>query len=53
VLGVVGAGGLGQMLAFHMGLFQMGETSSILLAMLLLVALVDALSFTSRRWMSA
>jgi phosphonate transport system permease protein len=26
VLGVVGAGGLGQMLAFHMGLFQMGET---------------------------
>ena len=52
VLGVVGAGGLGQMLAFHMGLFQMGETGSILLAMLLLVALVDALSFASRRWMS-
>jgi phosphonate transport system permease protein len=41
------------MLAFHMGLFQMGETSSILLAMLVLVAFVDALSFTSRRWMSA
>jgi len=53
VLGVVGAGGLGQMLAFHMGLFQMGETGSILLAMLVLVALVDALSFASRRWMSA
>ena len=52
VLGVVGAGGLGQMLAFHMGLFQMGETGSILLAMLLLVALVDALSFASRRWMA-
>ncbi len=52
VLGVVGAGGLGQMLAFHMGLFQMGETGSILLAMLGLVALVDALSFASRRWMS-
>jgi ABC-type phosphate/phosphonate transport system permease subunit len=34
VLGVVGAGGLGQMLAFHMGLFQMGETSTVLLAML-------------------
>ena len=32
VLGVVGAGGLGQMLAFHMGLFQMGETSSVLVA---------------------
>ena len=52
VLGVVGAGGLGQMLSFHMGLFQMGETGSILLAMLLLVALVDALSFASRRWMA-
>jgi phosphonate transport system permease protein len=52
VLGVVGAGGLGQMLAFHMGLFQMGETGSILLAMLILVALVDALSFSSRRWIS-
>ena len=52
VLGVVGAGGLGQMLAFHMGLFQMGETGSILLAMLVLVALVDALSFASRRHMS-
>nr|MDP2191376.1 phosphonate ABC transporter, permease protein PhnE [Rhodoferax sp.] len=52
VLGVVGAGGLGQMLAFHMGLFQMGETSSILIAMLLLVALVDALSFASRRWLA-
>ena len=52
VLGVVGAGGLGQMLAFHMGLFQMGETGSVLLAMLTLVALVDAFSFASRRWMS-
>jgi phosphonate transport system permease protein len=45
----VGAGGLGQMLAFHMGLFQMGETSSVLIAMLSLVGLVDALSFVSRR----
>jgi len=48
VLGVVGAGGLGQMLAFHMGLFQMGETSTVLLAMLVLVALVDALSYAMR-----
>ena len=48
VLGVVGAGGLGQMLAFHMGLFQMAETSTVLLAMLLLVALVDALSYLLR-----
>ncbi len=49
VLGVVGAGGLGQMLAFHMGLFQMNETSSVLVAMLLLVALVDLLSYLARR----
>ena len=52
VLGVVGAGGLGQMLAFHMGLFQMGETSTVLLAMLVLVALVDALSYLVRNALS-
>jgi len=53
VLGVVGAGGLGQMLAFHMGLFQMQETRSILLAMLCMVALVDAVSYASRRVMAS
>ena len=53
VLGVVGAGGLGQMLAFHMGLFQMGQTSSVLLAMMVLVALVDAASYGARRVMAA
>jgi len=52
VLGVVGAGGLGQMLAFHMGLFQMSETSAILLAMIGLVALVDACSYLARRGMA-
>jgi phosphonate transport system permease protein len=49
VLGVVGAGGLGQLLAFHMGLFQMGKTATILGAMLLMVVLVDALSYLWRR----
>jgi len=49
VLGVVGAGGLGQLLAFHMGLFHMGKTATILGAMVLLVALVDALSYGARR----
>jgi len=49
VLGVVGAGGLGQLLAFHMGLFHMGKTATLLGAMLLLVALVDALSHAARR----
>lgn len=48
VLGVVGAGGLGQLLAFHMGLFQMNKTATILGAMLVLVALVDALSYFTR-----
>ncbi|MEN9868068.1 MAG: phosphonate transporter, permease protein PhnE [Pseudomonadota bacterium] len=48
VLGVVGAGGLGQMLAFHMGLFQMNETSTVLLGMLLLVVLVDGASYLIR-----
>ncbi|WP_066336741.1 phosphonate ABC transporter, permease protein PhnE [Azohydromonas lata] len=51
VLGVVGAGGLGQLLAFHMGLFHMGKTATVLIAMLLLVAFVDGLSFAMRRWM--
>lgn len=49
VLGVVGAGGLGQLLAFHMGLFHMGKTATILAAMLLMVAAVDALSLLARR----
>jgi len=52
VLGVVGAGGLGQMLTFHMGLFQMDKTASILAAMLLMVACVDVASFASRRWLT-
>ena len=51
VLGVVGAGGLGQLLAFHMGLFHMGKTATVLGAMLLLVALVDGISATARRVM--
>ena len=52
VLGVVGAGGLGQMLAFHLGLFQMSETSAVLAAMIVLVLLVDAASYAARRLMS-
>jgi len=48
VLGVVGAGGLGQMLAFHLSLFQMPETSAVLAAMLVLVLMVDAASVAAR-----
>ena len=51
VLGVVGAGGLGQMLSYHLGLFQMRETSTVLLGMIALVALVDSLSYLSRKWL--
>jgi phosphonate transport system permease protein len=52
VLGVVGAGGLGQMLYYHLGLFQMHESCTVLGAMMALVALVDALSFATRRWLN-
>ena len=49
VLGVVGAGGLGQMLKYHLSLFQMQNAATVVLAMLVLVALVDAISFALRR----
>ncbi|RMX18611.1 phosphonate ABC transporter, permease protein PhnE [Vandammella animalimorsus] len=52
VLGIVGAGGLGQMLSYHLGLFHMRETGTVLLAMLLLVAVVDGSSFAIRRVMA-
>jgi len=51
VLGVVGAGGLGQMLKYHLSLFQMQQAASVIVAMLLLVALVDTISFAMRRLM--
>lgn len=44
VLGVVGGGGLGQLLYFHLGLFHFNEAGSVLLAMLVLVACVDVTS---------
>jgi phosphonate transport system permease protein len=49
VLGVVGAGGLGQLLSYHLSLFQMHESCTVLLAMMALVLAVDALSFLVRR----
>jgi phosphonate transport system permease protein len=53
ILGVVGAGGLGQMLYYHLSLFQMQESASVVLAMLAIVALVDALSNLARRWLTS
>jgi phosphonate transport system permease protein len=49
VLGVVGAGGLGQMLKYHLSLFQMQSAATVVICMLLLVAMVDAISFAMRR----
>lgn len=54
VLGFVGAGGLGQMLYVSLSLFQQAQAASIILAMLVLVLVVDALSNWARqRWVQA
>ncbi|WP_285274546.1 phosphonate ABC transporter, permease protein PhnE [Halopseudomonas bauzanensis] len=51
VLGFVGAGGLGQMLYVTLSLFQQPRAASVILAMLVMVLLVDALSaWLRRRW---
>lgn len=52
ILGVVGAGGLGQLLKYHLSLFQMQSAATVIIAMLLLVAGVDATSFWLRRGMT-
>jgi phosphonate transport system permease protein len=44
VLGVVGAGGLGQLLYYHMGLLQFRDAGTVLVAMIVLVAIVDTIS---------
>jgi phosphonate transport system permease protein len=49
VLGFVGAGGLGQMLYFHLSIFQQAQAATVLIAMFVLVFAVDAFSSTFRR----
>jgi phosphonate transport system permease protein len=49
VLGFVGAGGLGQLLYFHLSLFQQAQASTVLIAMLALVFTVDACGSRLRR----
>jgi phosphonate transport system permease protein len=49
----VGGGGLGQMLYFHLSLFQQGQAATVLIAMALLVLGDDALSGWARRSLSA
>ena len=53
ILGFVGGGGLGQLLYFHLSLLQMAQSSTVLIAMILLVLLDDALSGWARRALSA
>ncbi|ATR83509.1 phosphonate ABC transporter, permease protein PhnE [Pseudomonas sp. HLS-6] len=51
VLGFVGAGGLGQMLYMTLSLFQESRASTVIIAMLALVLIVDAVSDRIRqRW---
>jgi len=49
VLGFVGAGGLGQLLYFHLSLFQQAQSATVLAAMFVLVFLVDGFSGWARR----
>ncbi|MFN7086215.1 MAG: phosphonate ABC transporter, permease protein PhnE [Burkholderiales bacterium] len=49
ILGVVGAGGLGQMLYFSLSLFQQRQALTLIIAMLLLVVIVDGASAWLRR----
>lgn len=49
VLGLVGAGGLGQMLYTTLSLFQEAQASTVILGMLVLVLLVDVLSDVLRQ----
>ena len=49
VLGFVGAGGLGQMLYFHLSLFQQPQAATVLIAMCVLTIGVDVLSSRWRR----
>ncbi|HEY2925756.1 phosphonate ABC transporter, permease protein PhnE [Piscinibacter sp.] len=49
VLGFVGAGGLGQLLYFHLSIFQQTQAATVLLAMFALVFIVDSFSSRFRR----
>ena len=48
VLGFVGAGGLGQLLYFHLSIFQQTQAATLLIAMFLLVFAVDSFSAAVR-----
>ncbi|MDQ6628193.1 MAG: phosphonate ABC transporter, permease protein PhnE [Pseudomonadota bacterium] len=48
VLGFVGAGGLGQLLYFHLSIFQQAQSATLLIAMFVLVFAVDSFSAAVR-----
>lgn len=52
ILGVVGAGGLGQMLYFSLSLFHQQQALTVIIAMLLLVVIVDGASAWLRQRMT-
>jgi len=52
VLGFVGGGGLGQMLYYHLSLFQQARAATVLIATFALVVAVDALSARLRHGMA-
>jgi phosphonate transport system permease protein len=53
VLGFVGAGGLGQMLYFHLSLFQQAQAATVIGAMFILVVAVDGASARVRRGLAS
>jgi phosphonate transport system permease protein len=53
ILGFVGGGGLGQMLYFHLSLFQQAQAATVLFAMAILVLADDAISGAARKALAA
>ena len=53
ILGFVGGGGLGQMLYFHLSLFQQAQAATVLIAMAILVLADDAISGAARKALAA
>ena len=49
VLGFVGGGGLGQLLYFHLSIFQQQQAMTVLIAMFVLVTFVDFASARLRK----
>lgn len=49
IVGFVGGGGLGQMLYYHLSIFQQAQTATVLIALFVLVVIVDGTSAVLRR----